>query len=323
MFLNFAQLRERADQSLERAHKPSHVILLHTGIVLLVSLIVTALDYVLDQQISTTGGLSGMGTRSILTTIQSVFLLAQLILVPFWQSGYTYYALQVARGESNGFSDLPEGFRRFAPLLRLNILMVLMGGALMFVCAYASSFIFMMTPWAAPMMEKIELMSYGAMSEEAMLEATTMMIQDAFVPIMLIFLACFLVGFFLLFFRFRFAEMWLLDHPNGRAREALRNSKNCMKYRWMLMLRIDFRFWWFYLLEILVTALGYGDLILDAFGIEMTTNAFGTYMLFASLYVWAQMALYWWRRNQVSVTYAHAYLELCPEEVKEEEPVTA
>ena len=323
MFLDFAQLRHRANQSLEHAHKPGRMILIHTGIVMLVSLILTALNYLLDQQISTTGGLSGMGTRSILTTIQTLFLLAQIILVPFWESGYTYYALRVAKGESKGFSDLPEGFRRFTPILRLKILMLLMMGILIFVCSYASSFIFVLTPWAAPMMEKIELMSYTAMSEEAILETATLMIQDAMLPILLIFGLCLLVGSFLLFFRFRFAEMWLLDHPNGRAREALRNSKDCMRYRWMAMLRIDFRFWWFYLLEILVTALGYGDVILDAFGIEMTTNAFGTYMLFTSLYVWAQMALYWWRRNQVSVTYAHAYLDLCPEEVKEEEPVIA
>ena len=323
MFLDFAQLRQRANQSLEHAHKPGRVILLHTGIVMLVSLILTALNYLLDQQISTTGGLSGMGTRSILTTIQNLFLLAQMILVPFWESGYTYYALRVAKGESKGFADLPEGFRRFAPLLRLKFLMLLMMGILIFVCSYATSFIFMLTPWATPMMEKIELISYTAMSEEAILEATALMIQDAILPILLIFGLCLLVGSFLLFFRFRFAEMWLLDHPNGRAREALRNSKKCMQYRWKAMFRIDLRFWWFYLLELLVTFLGYGDLILDSVGIEMTTGAFGTYLIFTFLYIWAQMALYWWRRNQVSVTYAHAYLDLCPEEIpQEEEPAT-
>lgn len=323
MLLDFSQLRGQARHSLEQARKPERIILLHTGVVLFISLVLTALDYLLDRQIATAGGLSNIGTRSVLTTIQSLFRLAQTIALPFWQVGYTYYVVRVAREKDPGYSDLLEGFRRFAPVLRLKILMGAMAFALMFVCAYAASFLFMMTPWAAPIMAKLYEMEAVLTNEQAMLDAVTAMVQDASVPIMLLFGVCFLVGAFFLFFRFRFAELWLMDHPNGRAREALRNSRELMRGNWKAMLRIDLRFWWFYLLELLVTVLGYGDMILDSIGIEMTTGAFGTYLIFTFLYIWAQMALYWWKRNEVSVTYAHAYTALCPEEIpQEEEPAT-
>ena len=319
MLLDPLQLRSRAQSSLARARKPEQVILIHTGVILLLSLLLTGVDYILDQQIGTTGGLSGMGTRSILVTIQSLLRLVQAVVLPFWQIGYTYYTLRVARGQAVGFPDLSEGFRRFGPVLRLKALMAGMAFLLMLISAYASSFLFMMTPWAVPILQKMESLSATAMDEQALLEAMAAMTQDAMVPIMIIFGLCFLAGAVFLFFRFRLAELWLMDHPEDGALKSLRASKDLMRGNWKGMFRIDLSFWWFYLLDLLVTVLCYGDLILDALGMEMTTDAFGSYLLFFCLYVWAQMALYWWKRNEVAVTYAHAYLSLLPEESAEEQ----
>lgn len=319
MLLDPVQLRASALSSLKRSQKPERTILLHTGVILLVSLLLTGVDYMLDQQIGTTGGLSGMGTRSILATIQSLLRLTQAVVLPFWQIGYTFYSLQVARGQSSGISDLIEGFRRFGPVLRLKALTAGLALILIFVSAYASSFLFMMTPWATPILQQMESLTATMTSEQELLESFAVLLQDSIVPIMIIFCLCFLAGGAFLFFRFRLAELWLLDHPEDGALKSLRASKELMRGNWNAMLRIDLSFWWFYLLEVLVTALGYGDIILDYFGIEMTTDAFGTYLLFFSIYVWAQMALYWWKRNEVAVTYAHAYLSLLPEEPTEEQ----
>lgn len=319
MLLDPVQLRVRAHSSLRQTRKPGQVILLHTGVVLLLSLLLTGVDYILDQQIGTTGGLSGMGTRSILVTIQSLLRLTQAVVLPFWQIGYTFYSLQVARGQSSGISDLMEGFRRFGPILRLKALMAGMSFLLMLASAYASSFLFMMTPWAMPILQQMESMTATMMNEQELLESFAVMLQDSIVPIMILFGLCFLAGGAFLFFRFRLAELWLMDHPEGGALKALRTSKRLMQGNWKAMFRIDLNFWWFYLLDLLVSILCYGDVILDALGMEMTTDAFGTYLLFFCLYVWAQMALYWWKRNEVAVTYAHAYLSLLPEEPTEEQ----
>lgn len=322
MLLEPSALRTAATGSLERAEKPGRVILIHTGAILLISLLLTAADFLLNRQISTTGGLSGMGMRSILTTIQSMLRLTQAVLLPFWQIGYTYYTLQVAQGKPAGISDLTEGFRRFGPVLRLKMLMAGMAVLLIFASTYVSSMLFMLTPWAAPMMQRMEELMASPMDDQAFLEEIVAMAEDITVPVMVIFGICFLAGAIFLFFRFRLAELWLMDHPQGGALAALRESHDLMRGNWKAMLRIDLSFWWFYLLEVLVTVLCYGDVVLGTMGVEMTTDAFGSYILFYVLYLCAQLALYWWKRNEVAVTYAHAYLTLCPEPVEnEKDPV--
>lgn len=325
MLLEPSHYKKAARESLDKAHRPGRVILIHTGATLLLSLLLTGIDYFLDQQIGLTGGLSGMGTRSVLATIQSMLRLLQIVMLPFWQIGYTYYTLQVSQKQANGPSDLLEGFRRFGPVLRLKLLMAIITALLALASAYASSLLFTLSPWAAPMIQKMEVLMAGDLDQAALLDAVASMTQDSIVPIMILFGICFLAGGIFLFYRFRLAELWLMDHPHGGALAALRSSRMAMRGNFKAMLRIDLSFWWFYLLDLLVTVLCYGDVILDAVGFEMTTNAFGHYLIFFSLYVWAQMALYWWKRNEVSVTYAHAYTELCPApmetEDKEKDPV--
>ena len=317
MLLEPLELQSTAKRSLERSNHPGRIILIHTGVVLLVSLLLTALDYWLDLQIGTTGGLSGMDARSIWVTIQSVLRLTQVILLPFWQIGYTFYTLKVAQNQPAGVSDLWEGLRRFGPVLRLKVLMAGMGLLLTLVSAYVGSFLFTLTPWATPMMQKMEaLMSTSTLDQTALIEAVTAMIEESVVPIMIIFSLCFLAGAIFLFFRFRLAEHWLMAHPEGGALAALHNSKKLMQGNWKAMFKVDLRFWWFYILELLISALCYGDVILDSFGIELTMDAFGSYLICFSLYMWAHMALYWWKKNEVAVTYAHAYLTLCPPEPK-------
>ena len=314
MLLEPSGLRSAAGGSLERANRPERVILIHTAATLLLSLLLTVADFLLNKQISTTGGLSGMGMRSILTTVQSLLRLTQAVLLPFWQIGYTYYTLKVAQEQPAGTSDLFEGFRRFGPVLRLRALTAGMVILLTLSSAYATSFLFTLTPWATPMMQEMETLLASSADEQAFLEAVMAMAQEVSVPIMIIFSICFLAGGVFLFFRFRLAERWLMDHPQGGALAALRNSRILMKGNWKALLRVDLSFWWFYLLELLLTALCFGDVVLGFMGIEMTTDAFGSYILFFGLYLCGQMALYWWKRNEVALTYTHAYYTLCPQE---------
>ena len=66
-------LKAEADAALQAAaYDPQKLILIHTGVIMALSLVLTALDYLLEQQIGTTGGLSGMGTRSIRDTAHCI-----------------------------------------------------------------------------------------------------------------------------------------------------------------------------------------------------------------------------------------------------------
>ena len=318
MLLAPSVYRTAAKESLSKAQKPSRVILIHTGAILLLSLLLAAFDYLLDQQISNTGGLSGLGMRSVLTTIQSVLRLAEIFALIFWQMGYTYYALQIARGKDAGIPSLFEGFRRFGPVLRLRLFTALLVTLAIFVSSYVASALFMFSPLSNAMMAELEPLIQPNMDEAAIMEVMLPLLEANAVPILILFGLCFLGCGLFLFCRYRLAEMWLLDHPDCGALAALRTSRKLMKGNAKAMLRIDLSYWWFYLLTLLVTALGLGDTILDSLGVELTMDAFTHYLVFFSLYAWSHMALYWWKQNQVSVTYAHAYLALCPQEETQE-----
>lgn len=319
MLLSPSLHRKAARESLVAAHKPGRVILIHTGVVMLAMLLSVLIDHLLDQQIATTGGISGMGTRSVLMTAQSVLRILQMILLPFWQVGYTYYTLRIARTQKAGPRDLLEGFRRFFPILRLKLLIGGMLFLLVFACSYGATFLFMVTPWAAPMLAETEAMLLEGISYIELSERLMAQMQDSIALLMTLFGILFAAGGIALFFLYRQAELWLLDHPDKGAFAALRGSRQCMRGNKKGMLRVDLSFWWFYVLELLVLILSFGDVILEAFGMVMTTDTFVSYLIFFCLYLWAQLMLYCWKRNEVAVTYAHAYLALCPEEAAKEQ----
>ena len=316
MLLSPSQYRNAAKESLSKAQQPGRIILLHTSAVVLLSFLLTLADHLLDQQIATTGGLGGLGARAILGTVQYIFRLLPLVLLPFWQSGYLYYTIRVARGEPAGKNDLLEGFRRFGPVLRLKLLTGLLAIGMCLGCSYIASFIFVMSPWSTPIMGEMETLiaSAAELSDTELLSAMMTVAGGAVVPLMVIFSICLLAGSFILFYQIRLAEFWLMDHPGKGALAALIASRKQMRGNWKRMLTLDLSFWWFLVLELLVSILGIGDVILNYFGISMSTDAFVTYLIFSCLYLWAHLMLYWWKKNTVSVTYAHAYLALCPDE---------
>lgn len=319
MPLEFSKLRSAGKDSLKKNQNATKVILLHTGVVLLLSLLLSMADFLLNREINAIDGLRGMNMRSLLLTLQTTMRLAQMVLLPFWQIGYTYFTLRVAREESAGISDLWEGFRRFFPVLRLKLMMVLLGVGLVFISGYAGSFLFMLTPWSTPLVEQFETLMVNGADEAALTEAILSLSDDVMLPLTVISLLCFAVLAVFVFFRLRMAELWLMDHPDGGALMALHSSRKMLRGNCLNLLKVDFGFWWYYLLEVLIIAICYGDLLLGAIGLEMTMDAFSTYFLFFSLYLLLQLALYWWKRNQVCVTYAHAYLELIPKESPVEE----
>lgn len=312
----FSILRSEADERLRNArYCPKKMILIHTGIVLLVSALLTAVNYLLDQQIAGTGGLSGVSTRSLLTTVQTVLQLAQSIALPFWQIGYTYYVLRLAREKDTRPADLAQGFRRFGPVLRLKLITGCIYLGIAFACLYISSTIFMFTPWGEQMMIMLESATGDILSDEAALMEVVSTATSTFqIPILLLFLGCFLVMAAPFFYRFRMAEYWLMDHDGCGAMNALRCSRILMRGNCLNLLKIDLRFWWYFLLDGLVSVVCYGDMILELLGISLPIAPSISYFLFFGAYLLMQLGLYVWRRNEINVTYALVYQSLLPPE---------
>ena len=242
MLLDRQKLQEKASRSLTNTPRSRQIVLIHTGATLLFSLLLMLADYLLDKQIGATGGLRGMDMRAILLTIQMVLWLVQLILLPFWQIGYTYYALQTAKGSASGASDLLEGFRRFGAVLRLKLFSMLFILAAVITSAYLSCFIFLLSPLARPMLEFLEAVPSDQINEAVILEALQTVPPQNFIPAVVLFALSLLAGLIFLFYRYRMSEMWLLDHPDGGAWAALRQGSRGMKGQFKSVFKIDLGF---------------------------------------------------------------------------------
>ena len=303
------KLKQDAREDLAQcSYDPKKLILIHTGATIVLSLLLTLMDFVLDQQIGGTGGLGGVGVRAVLETVQSVLMIAQSVAVLFWQIGYVFTAIRISRREEVGPGSLLEGFRRFGPVLRLRLIIGLRVMGLCFGSLYLASLAFSLTPWAKSVMAAIE-----SGSEALMLAA----MEDVMLPwlgIVVLILGLVAVPYL---YQVRMAEYTLMDDPKAGARVAILKSRLLMyQNRWNLF-KLDLSFWWFYGMQLLAMVVGYGDLILQDLGVELPWSDTASYYIFLLLCYAAQLALFWWRGNEVQVTYANAYEALLPRNMEE------
>ena len=308
--LNRSALKQTAAQRLAQAtYDPQRLVLLHTGAVVALTLVLSAINYILQLQISDAGGLSGLGTRTVLSTIQMLLQLGQLVLLPFWQFGLIYAALRIYRQEEATPDTLLGGFRRFGPLLRLMMLEVALGMGIGFACSYLASFLFFMTPWGREMFSAV--MAMGSEVTEMMIMETMM---EYSVPLMVIFLLVFLAVCIPFFFRLRLAPYVLLDTPCRSALLAMQTSRRLMRGRCLELLKLDLSFWWFYALEILLMLVAYADMLLPLIGIELPWPELVQTYAPLVVYQLLILLLYWWRGSQVQLTYACFYEAALPED---------
>lgn len=290
------------------------LVLMHTAVALGVSALLTVINFILTRQIELTGGLAGIGMRGLLSTAQSVLELAAMVVLPFWQIGLLKSVLLLAREEEAAPASLLEGLRRFFPVLRLNLLRGALYGGIGMFCIYFAASIFMMTPWSAPLVAAMEpLMTQQNLTyEQAMsaMEAVQPVMDAAVLPLMLIFGGLFCLFAIPLMYRFRMADYLILDVPGTGAMAALRHSARMMRHRRMHLFSLDLSFWWFYALELLIAAVGYGDLWLGQVGVTLPIHGDVAFFLFFGLHLVGQLALYWWAKAKVEMTYGVFYESL-------------
>ena len=129
-------LKKKASNRLQSGNDPKKVVLVYAGIVALSSLVVTVVQDLLDSQISQTGGIQNIGTRSMLTTADTVLTIAQLLLVMCLTLGYTGSMLRIARGQYASPNSLKAGGERIWVLLRTRLLQMLIMTAAAFAQPY-------------------------------------------------------------------------------------------------------------------------------------------------------------------------------------------
>ena len=109
--------KKGADALADASFSPQRLVLIHTAAALGLSLILNILHYVLQQGIAGTGGLSGIGTRTVLEFIQTVLQIVNLVVLPFWNIGYLYTTLLLSRRQNRRRSPRlsPQPSRRQNP----------------------------------------------------------------------------------------------------------------------------------------------------------------------------------------------------------------
>ncbi len=301
--LDPAALKKSARESIASSNSnPRRLVIIYTGFAILVGFILTVANYSLDQMMRDTGGLDGMDMRSSLTTAQITLQLAQPLLLPFWNMGYTYITLKLARRQEAATRDLAEGFRQFGPVLRYTLLQNVIYGAIMVLCVNLANTVFLLTPWAAGYKKAV---ADGA--SQAQLDILMSNFSVPMAIITLVFIALLLIP---VMYRLRMASYRLMDHPEEGAFAALQASRFMTKNRCMKLLKVDLSFWWFYVLDFLVVGISNGGLILSLLNIKLPFSSSFIYFGCFVLYLLTRLALYAWKQNEVSVTYAHAYEEL-------------
>ena len=309
---NIKQLKSDASHALRRGREPKKVILWYVGLNTLLALAVSVLNLWISGQISNTGGLGNLGTRSILSTLQTMLPLIQTLVAGALELGYLSAMLRICRGQYADQTDLKVGFAKLFPLIRLLALQCLLFFLLGFFTYQAASTIFLMTPWADPFIELVATLPQGSILDASVMvtEEFAMEAASAVMPLLVIWLI--LLGAFLIpvSYRIRFASYALLDEPRGRAFAALMTSVKMTRRNCRNLFKLDLSYWWYYGLMLLVALLCYLDTLLGLFGIVLPINETVSYFLFYGVYLAVNFALLYTFLNRVQATYTVAYESL-------------
>lgn len=321
--LNPRQLKEQARARLTQAGDTKKMVLIHSGTLVLLSLLASGLNLYLDSQISGTSGLSGMDTRTLLQTLQELLQYGTALFTPFWQAGFLLIAIRWATGMSAERKDLLSGFKRIGSILSYNIWIFLLYFCVLFAATYAATAIVVMTPLGTPLLELVELVMNGTV--ETLYELPTADLLVGYAPVLVLTAVIGLPVILFFSYTLRLSTYFIMDGKQFRAFLAMRTSAVVMRGNRLQMLKLDLSYWWYYVLEFLLGLIAYLDLLLPMLGVQLpfdeTTAFFGTLILYSVL----EMGLHLWKKAQVDITYALAYKTLTapflkPEPTSESQP---
>ena len=314
---NTREIKEFASRRLEESPSQKQIVTIYIGLALGLTALVTVLNHVLGLQIDNFGGLSNLGKRTMLSSIQSMLPLAQSILAMCLDVGYVAAMLRIARGMYTSPQTLRLGFDRFWVLLRCAIVKGLIFTGVMIGSMYLGIVIFLMTPLAEPVQELVAPL----ISQMTLLDSAVMIDDAVYAQLVQAMLPCFAFGGVVLlilggpiFYSFRMVNYVIIDKPGMGALMALRESKKMMRGHRLQLLKLDVSLWWYYLASAGALLVCYGDVLLPMLGVELPVSETASFFGFYVLYMAASFAVHYFLRNKAEVSYALAYDAVKPEE---------
>lgn len=316
-------LKNKARNRLASGREPQKVMLWYVGISAVLTLLVAALRYFLSTQISKTGGLQNIGIRSILSTMDTMLPIVQMVILMCLGLGYTAAMLRISRRQYASPKTLKAGMERFWPLLLSKVLLGLICAAAAFVIAYLATAIFLVTPLSNSFMDQVmPLVSNGTLTPETLLNNDALMteLSATLTPVMLIYAVLYIPAVAMISYRYRMTDYIILDQPGCSGFRAMQQSKQLMRGNKLKLFRVDLSFWWYHLLRVLATGVLYLEDILMIFGKPLILPEAVSFFGLAIAYLGVDFLISYFFLNYQSVTMALAYTSIAP---KKEETNTA
>ena len=314
---NTRELKKFASERLSGAGEARRIVMIYAGLALGLAALVTVFNYVLGLRIDQLGGLSNMGTRRILSTVQSVLPMVQSMVSACLNVGFLAAMLRIARGQYVSPRTLRLGFDRFWVLLRCTVIKSLLYVAVVSLSVYLGILIYMMSPLSGevvellmPYLTEVSVLDSAIVLEEAVYDQFAAMLWPAYL-ICGVLLA--VVGL-PIFYSYRMANHVIIDKPALGAMAALRESKKMLRGNRLALFKLDISMWWYYAALAAATCIGYGDMILARLGVTLPWPEEVSYFVFYALYLTVSFGIYYAMLGRVDVTYGLAYDALKPEE---------
>ncbi len=314
---NIREIKDLASRRLEESSAQKQIVVIYAALALGLTALVTVLNHVLNLQIDNFGGLSNLGKKTMLSSVQSMLPLAQSVLAMCLDVGYVAAMLRIARGMYTSPQTLRLGFDRFWVLLRCSVCKGLLLTGVSFISMYAGVVIFLLTPFSESALEIVTPL----VSQMSLLDSAVMIDDAAYSQLVQAMTPCFVIGGVMLlilggpmFYSFRMVNYVIIDKPGMGALMALRESKKMMRGNRLQLLKLDVSLWWYYLAAAVATVICYGDALLPMVGVELPVSETVAFFGFYALYLAASFCVHYFLRNRAEVCYAIAYDAVKPEE---------
>lgn len=297
-------LKRDARDALGQCGAQRSIALVYSSVLVGLSLVLTVADYFLTEMISDTGGLGNLGTRSILSTVQSMLPILQMLLLLGWNAGYSIAILKISRREPANPNTLKSGFSLFFPLLRAMLLEAMIYFGLCMLSFYVSMQIYMFTPWAQDLVTILEpvLPSILSTATPVLDDAVLLPALEAMLPMLLIFCVLYTVVSVPVSYRLRFSTFCLIDAPRAGAINAMRTSRRIMRRNCFQLFKLDLSFWWYHGLLAAASIIQ----MLPLLGV-LPWEFDAAYYICYGVYLAVVFTAYLLLRNRVEASYAAAY----------------
>ena len=314
---NLREIKNRSEERLRQSASQQKIVMIYAALTLGLMLLVTVTNYVLGLQMDNFGGLSNLGKRTMLSSVQSMLPVVQSLVIMCLDLGYLAAMLRIARGMYTSPQTLRLGFDRFWLLLRCGIFKGLIMTGVTFVSMYLGIMIFVLTPFSkaaveiiAPIISQVSLLN----TEIVIDDVTYGLLMEAMLPAFGICGVLLLILGGPMYYNFRMVNYIIIEKPAIGAMMALRESKKMMKGHRLQLLKLDLSFWWYYLATGVAMVICYGDILLPMLGLELPVPEVVSFFGFYVLYLAASFGVHFFLRNRVEVCYGLVYDAVKPEE---------